>query len=84
MNHKLKIRPEFFQAIIEGRKNFEIRVDDRGYQAGDTVTLNEHKPDAPETCAYTGRTATYRIGYVSGHAQRNGFVVFSLLPLGEA
>lgn len=33
--HKLKILPEYYNAQIEGKKNFEIRKNDRNYQVGD-------------------------------------------------
>lgn len=29
MRHDLKIRPEFFRDVADGRKNFELRYDDR-------------------------------------------------------
>lgn len=42
MHHDLKIDEPYYQAVREGRKNFEIRFNDRGYQAGDTVRLFVH------------------------------------------
>lgn len=42
MHHELKIEPPYFQAVIDGRKTFEIRKNDRGYNAGDTVLLREY------------------------------------------
>lgn len=80
MNHDLKILPQYFQAVAEGRKTFEIRKDDRGFQAGDTVRLYEvagagfQKGVKP-----TGRECTAKIGYVTGYEQQPGHVVFSLL-----
>jgi hypothetical protein len=70
IEHELKSWPAFFQAIVDGRKNFEVRYDDRGFQAGDTVRLREFDPELrptglsiPERC-YTGREITAHIGYV--------------------
>lgn len=40
--HELKTMPEFFQHLWEGRKKFEIRKDDRGFRAGDTLRLQEY------------------------------------------
>ena len=37
--HELKCWPEFFDAIEDGDKTFEVRVNDRGFQKGDFVIL---------------------------------------------
>lgn len=41
MTHELKIQPKYFRAILDGKKNFEIRKNDRGYKVGDKVVLKE-------------------------------------------
>jgi hypothetical protein len=41
MEHKLKILPEYFNAVKEGTKTFEIRKNDRGFKVGDTLLLKE-------------------------------------------
>lgn len=41
MEHRLKIMPEFFQAVTDGRKTFELRKDDRGFSVGDGLILSE-------------------------------------------
>jgi len=51
MIHKLKTRPEYFQAVKEGRKPFELRKADRPYSVGDTLLLQEYDPEKQE---YTG------------------------------
>jgi hypothetical protein len=94
--HELKCWPSFFDAIQRGDKTFEVRYDDRGFQAGDTVTLKEWDPQQRELIGYgafTGRALTARIGYVLhaipatqhwppqvGH-NLDGYVVFSLLDV---
>ena len=69
MNHDLKIDDVYLKAKLAGDKLFEIRVNDRGYQKGDTVTYREY---------FGGRTTLHKflITYVCGFAQRDGFVVF--------
>lgn len=33
--------PEFFRAVTDGRKTFELRKDDRGFSVGDHLVLAE-------------------------------------------
>ena len=44
--HILKTWPEPFEAIIEGKKTFEFRKDDREFEVGDTLVLKEWELDA--------------------------------------
>ena len=39
--HFLKVVPEYFEALAEGKKGFEIRKDDRDYKEGDNLVLEE-------------------------------------------
>lgn len=61
MIHELKTWPEYFQAIVEGRKRFEIRRDDRPFAVDDELGLREWDPKAGE---YTGRFARVRVAYI--------------------
>lgn len=77
MHHELKSLPAFFQPVMDGRKNFEVRFNnDRGFQAGDSVTLSEYDL----SLGRSGRTMSFVIGYVTPFEQKPGWVVFSLLP----
>ena len=76
MHHELKIWPPYYEAVSDGRKTFEVRRNDRGFQAGDTVELKRWDP---KTERYTGEQLTYRIGYVLPVDTER--VVFSLLEL---
>ena len=42
MIHHLKTKPEYFQAVINGKKPFEIRYNDRNFKTGDRVILEEY------------------------------------------
>ncbi|MBR2343206.1 MAG: DUF3850 domain-containing protein [Clostridia bacterium] len=42
MIHHLKTLPEYFQAVIDERKPFEIRENDRNFKTGDRVILEEY------------------------------------------
>lgn len=76
-HHELKIEQAYFNAVRNGIKTFEIRNNDRGFQAGDTVLLKETQP--VPAFPYTGRELLATIGYVIGYAQKENYVVFSLL-----
>jgi hypothetical protein len=60
--HQLKIWPQWFDAVRQGAKTFEIRKDDRNFNVGDELTLEEFKPGVG---AYTGRVIEKRIVYIS-------------------
>lgn len=70
--HKLKILPEYYKAQIEGKKNFEIRKNDRGYQVGDWILLKEYNPEIKK---FTGRKVTVEVTYITNYQQKDGYVV---------
>lgn len=45
MNHELKIWPEFFKAVVDGRKRHELRKWDRPFCVGDLILLKEWDPE---------------------------------------
>lgn len=59
--HELKCWPQFFEAIEEGRKRYEVRHNDRDYRYGDTLHLREWDPKDE---AYTGRTMRVVVTYL--------------------
>lgn len=74
MLHELKTWPDYFERVENGSKTFEIRRNDRGFQAGDTLRLREYDPAgdhdecADEHCTtrrYTGREAIAEVGFVA-------------------
>lgn len=70
VEHELKTWPEFFTPIIEGRKPFEYRLNDRDFRRGDVLWLREYVPPAMDydeivgVGRYTGRETRLRVGYV--------------------
>lgn len=57
-----KILPEYFQAILDGKKTFELRLDDFEIAEGDTLVLKEWNPEVKN---YTGRELERKVGYVN-------------------
>lgn len=59
MQHDLKMWPVYFCAVVSGYKRFELRLNDRNFQVGDTITLREWHQGK-----YTGRTYDVEVRYV--------------------
>ena len=78
--HDLKTWPEPFVALAEGRKRFEYRRDDRGYQVGDSLRLRQWVNDAVGGY-YTGAEVRARVVYIARGPDfgiPDGFCVMSL------
>lgn len=61
MEHELKTWTPYFQDVLDGKKTFEYRVNDRNFKLGDWLTLKEWDQDKQE---YTGRSFQYRVTYI--------------------
>lgn len=71
--HELKIEAEFFEAQLQGNKNFELRKDDRGFNVGDSIVLREITPQKTEPQPrYTGRKLLTKITFMLRHTQAEG------------
>ncbi|TDK97013.1 DUF3850 domain-containing protein [Mycobacterium paragordonae] len=58
VTHKLKSWPEFFRPIVAGERCHELRRNDRAYQVGDIIELNEFDP---ATQTFTGARCLAKI-----------------------
>lgn len=84
--HNIKIWPEYFQAVLDGTKTFEVRKDDRGYQVGDTLVLQEWWPpeevDGQWTIGFgTGRECRRTVTYIlhgPAFGIEDGYVVMGI------
>ncbi|MDE2101579.1 MAG: DUF3850 domain-containing protein [Patescibacteria group bacterium] len=81
--HYLKTISYYWDAIKRGEKNFEVRLDDRGFQRGDILVLHRMRENDPSTYDMDGygfgakhkeirKTITYilsggRFGIQAGH-----------------
>lgn len=61
MRIEKKVWPEYFQAIIDGKKSYELRLADFEINAGDILILQEWDPQTQE---YTGREVEKEVTYV--------------------
>ena len=78
MIHVIKIQKPYADAIADGRKNFEVRLNDRGYNAGDFVSFIV-KDGEFTLLSHPLGGVHYRITYVhSGLGLQEGYVVFGI------
>lgn len=78
--HWLKCPQPFYFDVEAGRKNFEVRPDDRAFQTGDNVWLQEWSTDG----GFGGPSLLREIIYVLRGGQfgiEPGYVVLGLAPI---
>ena len=71
--HEKKIASQWFELRLQGLKDWEIRINDCDYQAGDYMVLSEYDED------YTGRDMIVMITHVAKNVPHlsNDVVVLS-------
>ncbi len=83
MVHHLKCWPDPFAAMLAGVKTHEMRIDDRGFNVGDELVLEEWRP-TPSAGFYTGRTLRRLVTYITRGPEfgvPKGYAVMSCAPL---
>lgn len=67
----LKTKPKYFEMQLKGLKNFEVRKNDRDFQVGDILCLEEFYKD------YTGRFIHVEVTYILNNPEycKDGYVV---------
>lgn len=75
MIHELKILPDYFKAILDGKKNFEVRKNDRKFKVGDYLALNEYVEGM-----YTGRSVLMHVTYILSNTEycKDGYVTMAM------
>lgn len=75
--HHLKIGIEYFNDVKNGNKPFEVRRNDRDYEVGDTLILNDFNPS---TETYSGdwipKLITYKLD--DPRFVKEGYVILGL------
>lgn len=83
MLHIIKILKPYADAVVEGRKTFEVRLNDRGYNCGDFVQFRVFE-DGLQWRNHPLTDMTFRITYVhSGLGLQEGYVVFGIEKVEE-
>jgi hypothetical protein len=79
MVHAVKTLPEYFKLSAEGKKPFEIRINDRPYREGDFLALNEWSEDD----GYTGRCIIEQIICIIDNPDwcKEGYIVMGVEPV---
>lgn len=74
MIHELKILPEYFNQVISGNKNWELRKNDRGFKVGDLIVIKEWVE------RYTGRSSLGTIKFILENYTgiENGYCILSI------
>jgi len=65
-----KVWPKYFEKILNGDKNFEIRLGDFEVDKGDILVLKEFDPNKKE---FTGREVKKEITYIAKLKNLNNF-----------
>lgn len=77
--HELKVWPEFFLNIQSGKKTFELRLNDRNFQVGDLLCLQEYDPNEKH---YSGRSVYRQVVMVLSKfpGLEEGYVIMGIAP----
>lgn len=76
MKHDLKILPQYFKAVYNRVKQFEVRNNDRNFAVGDDLILKEWEPEI----GYTGAICFRKVTYILDDQTylKKGYVVLGL------
>lgn len=83
--HELKCRTDYFEALIAGEKPFEVRKNDRPFEVGDYLALNEVQAEdscVSEDLLYTGRCWMVQVSYILADSEycKEGYVILGVRP----
>lgn len=85
MRHELKIDQHFLIRLLEGKKTFEVRKNDRDYQVGDTIQFLPLESKTLNVYDYCERIPEFLIIYVhTGLGMEDGYCVLGVATLKDA
>lgn len=83
MIHKIKIKQCYLYHILEDRKTFEIRKNDRDYQVGDIIQFMPLEDNDYDVYEWMSPLPDFEITYVhSGFGLEPGYVALSIKMIG--
>ena len=83
ITHELKIYKEYADAIINGEKTFEIRLNDRRYKVGDIIKFTQVSDGRP-ILNHPITKKEYKITYMlEGWGLKDNWCVFSIKEIKE-
>lgn len=59
-----KVLPEYFQDILDGKKKYELRLNDFDIEPGDILVLEEYTSSDPKDRKATGRVLEKQVTYL--------------------
>jgi hypothetical protein len=68
--HQLKCQPPHFEHLLDGRRRFDVRKNDRDFKVGDVIKFREFVPKmqaaqfGQDDEYYTGRNLFMRVRYI--------------------
>jgi ribosomal protein S17 len=87
MKIEKKVQIPYFEAILKGDKNFEVRLNDFECNEGDILVLREWDPEKKD---YTGRTLEKKVTYIvktrdlpfwsQEEVEKNGYQIIGFKP----
>ena len=83
MIHELKEKTEYFDKVVSGEKTFEVRANDREYNVGDYLALNEYlTDDEGAALCYGERCCIVRVTDILRNPEfvKEGYVIMSICP----
>jgi len=82
LTHILKCQQPYFNAVWDGHKPFEVRINDRDYKSGDSVILKDYNASDD---TYGDRQIRADIGFLLSGLKypflKKNYVVFTLLNI---
>lgn len=73
--HEIKIKEDYFNAILRGEKTFELRKNDRDYKVGDLIHFIDIKQSNSDNCdcdIYINEDDLYKITYILKNVEEYG------------
>jgi ParB family transcriptional regulator, chromosome partitioning protein len=83
MIHQLKIKQCYLFHILEGKKTFEVRKNDRDFQVGDIIKFLPLEDENYDVYTLHGKIPDYQINYILSNFSglQQGHVCMAITPL---